>query len=173
MPVTLYMNLVPPAPRVRTALTRLGGHISDFRELFLMQQAEVIRVVRKQFESEGAYLGSPWASLHPRYAAWKEQHAPGRPIGVLSGEMRDLAEDGALFNFDVDRTRMDVTFRDDLGEVSEYAPIFHEGDWSEHHVQPSRPILGWGRNEEVAFRAKVRAWVRLQARQAGLPVRGV
>lgn len=34
----------------------------------------------------------PWASLSPRYAAWKDKHFPGEPILRATGEMQDSAK---------------------------------------------------------------------------------
>lgn len=44
---------------------------------------------RKQFTSQGAYFGKPWAPLDPQYRAWKSVHYPGRKILVQSGSLRD------------------------------------------------------------------------------------
>lgn len=48
----------------------------------------LIRSIGVQFATEGAWAGSPWRPLTDKYAAWKEQHYPGRPILVASGAMR-------------------------------------------------------------------------------------
>lgn len=47
--------------------------------------------VGQQFGTEGGHSGEPWAQLSPKYAAWKEEHFPGMPILVATGDMRAAA----------------------------------------------------------------------------------
>ncbi len=41
--------------------------------------------IMRNFDAEGR---PSWPRLSPRYAAWKEAHYPGRPILVLTGDMK-------------------------------------------------------------------------------------
>lgn len=43
---------------------------------------------RQTFASEGAFSGSRWSPLSPRYAAYKQRVKPGRKILAFSGRMR-------------------------------------------------------------------------------------
>lgn len=67
---------------------------------------DLIKQIGQQFLSEGAYgLGERWHPLSPAYAAWKEQHFPGRPLLVRTGAMRALM---------LDRERTVRVFKDRL-----------------------------------------------------------
>jgi len=49
----------------------------------------------KRFEHEGSLDGAKaWPALSPDYAAWKEQHYPGRKILVRTGKLRDALTGG-------------------------------------------------------------------------------
>lgn len=37
----------------------------------------------------GRFKSGAWAGLSPRYAIWKRQHYPGRPLLVREGDLRD------------------------------------------------------------------------------------
>lgn len=45
----------------------------------------------RQFETEGDYMGSPWAKLSPGYAAWKAIAYPGKGILVATGQLKGAA----------------------------------------------------------------------------------
>jgi hypothetical protein len=44
--------------------------------------------VQTDFATEGAQSGSRWAPLSPKYAAWKQQHYPGRGILLREGALK-------------------------------------------------------------------------------------
>lgn len=62
----------------------------------------VQRTVGEQFATEGARSGG-WRPLDPVYEAWKEEHFPGAPMLVQTGEMRDKALDPAAISVSPDR----------------------------------------------------------------------
>lgn len=53
--------------------------------------ATLLHHIARTFETEGDWIGHPWPLLDEGYAAWKEQHAPGRPMLVLTGLLRRMA----------------------------------------------------------------------------------
>ena len=59
----------------------------------------VIAAVGQQFLTEGEWGGTPWPQMSPRYALWKEEHYPGRPLLVREALMRRamLDPEGSLF----------------------------------------------------------------------------
>ncbi len=69
--------------------SRLADEFKDLSEPFRAIVQDFKAIEAKQFKSEGSYGGSGWQALSPRYAAWKEQNYPGRPIMVLSGLLMD------------------------------------------------------------------------------------
>lgn len=48
---------------------------------------DFLKIERRQFASEGAYGSGGWAPLSPRYAKWKAEHYPGRPILERTGDL--------------------------------------------------------------------------------------
>lgn len=75
----------------RRQLKRLGLFFQDLRTFWPLVVPLFIGWMRSQFESEGAYAGTPWAELSSRYGIWKQIHFPGKPILQLKGEMRRAA----------------------------------------------------------------------------------
>jgi len=47
--------------------------------------------MRAQFDTQGAFMGDPWAPLSPAYAAWKAIKYPGKPILQAEGDLRQAA----------------------------------------------------------------------------------
>lgn len=65
---------------VSVALSRFGENIRNFKPFWVEYFAPTFyRDVRRNFETEGSYVGG-WAALSPRYAAWKQEHYPGKTI---------------------------------------------------------------------------------------------
>lgn len=66
------------------------GETHNLREPLSDTADLLVRVTGEQFASEGAHgLGGRWQPLNPDYAAWKDEHYPGRPMLVRTGAMRD------------------------------------------------------------------------------------
>lgn len=80
---------VPGAGALTTALSRYADKIDDFTpfwsDYFIPTWYSMMYL---QYRSEGAATNAPWAPLTDRYAAWKQKHYPGQPIGVLTGRAR-------------------------------------------------------------------------------------
>ena len=80
---------------------------------------DLLRQIGLQFQTEGAYgLGTVWRPLSREYAAWKEEHFPGRPILVRTGEMREHM-------LDKPRT-VRVTAQRMVYEVASDVPVYHQ-----------------------------------------------
>jgi hypothetical protein len=63
----------------------LAHDVEDFREPF----ERMAEVFWERNEQTFADEGPGWTPLTPRYAAWKERHAPGAPLLVLKGHLRE------------------------------------------------------------------------------------
>jgi hypothetical protein len=75
----------------RRNLQRLLYALTDLRPFWPLVIPLFIGWMRRQFETEGAFAGAPWAQLSPAYAAWKAQHYPLRGILVAEGDLRAAA----------------------------------------------------------------------------------
>lgn len=76
---------------VRRRLQWVSAQLLDLRPFWPKVVSLAIDWWRQQFETEGAFAGSPWAPLSPAYAAWKAVHYPGRGILVAERDLRQAA----------------------------------------------------------------------------------
>lgn len=72
----------------RRELNIISAGLADLSDFWPMLVPIVTGWWRRQFETEGAFGGNPWAPLSPSYAAWKSAVAPGKGTLVLTGAMR-------------------------------------------------------------------------------------
>lgn len=72
-------------------LERLTLLLTDLRSFWPMLVPVVRSWFRRQFESEGAFGGHPWAPLSPVYAAYKARVRPGKGILVFTGDLKRAA----------------------------------------------------------------------------------
>lgn len=103
-------------------MSRLREDIADWRPFWREQFVPALyRQIRESFVLEGANSGPRWAALSPAYGAWKQRHAPGRGILVLSGALKaslsNAAAPGAI-----------VRLTNTTAEVGSSVPhgIFHQ-----------------------------------------------
>jgi phage gpG-like protein len=75
---------------VRRDIARMQGRAEDLRPALDAIAKVVASANQANFDSEGAAGAfGRWAPLSPGYRSWKEKHYPGRPILVLTGDLRD------------------------------------------------------------------------------------
>jgi hypothetical protein len=73
-------------------LQRLGALLLDLRPFWPKVVPIFVGWMRRQFETEGAWAGHPWAPLSPAYAARKARmYGPGKGILVAEGDLRKAA----------------------------------------------------------------------------------
>lgn len=70
-------------------LNVIATGLADLRLFWPMLVPVVTGWWRRQFESQGAFAGAPWAPLSPAYGAWKATKRPGKPILQFDGDMKD------------------------------------------------------------------------------------
>lgn len=98
--------------------------------------AYLSRVATRQFVTEGAYLGRPWAPLKKEYRLWKIRNGYGRKILVRTGGLRNefTGRPMQLEVYEGNRAR--------FGSTSELAGWHHKGTRRNgKQVNPPRPIL--------------------------------
>lgn len=74
---------------LNTTLVSLRHSIENLHIPFADVREEFQRIQMQWFESQGR--GS-WSPLSPGYALWKSINFPGRPLLVLSGDLKDALE---------------------------------------------------------------------------------
>lgn len=98
--------------------------------------AYLSRVATRQFTTEGAFLGRPWAPLKPEYRLWKIRSGYSRKILVRTGGLRNEFTKRPM-QLEV-YTGNSATF----GSTSELSVWHHRGTKRDgkQHI-PARPIL--------------------------------
>lgn len=113
--------------------------------------------VGEQFASDGAWGGTPWAPLSEPYATWKEDHFPGRPLLVQTGEMR-----AHLLNY---AQSVRVTAFSMLYEPDSDIAYFHQHGTEK---MPARPEVSIGEVELHEWDRLFVRWVNGLLDEAGL-----
>jgi len=73
-------------------LRKLAALLLDLRPFWPKVVPLWIQWMGEQFDTQGSFgLGSQWAALSPKYAAWKAIHYPGKPILSADGDLRRAA----------------------------------------------------------------------------------
>ncbi len=91
------------------------------------------RTILAQMEAEKDPEGNRWDELSERYAAWKDEYAPGQPMAVLDHEMRTIEQ--LRGEQHVDRAEARMTYGLDP-DAKAKATWFQEGNAH----QPPRPF---------------------------------
>lgn len=76
------------AAELEKRLAMFEATIRDLRSFWPSVVPLFIKWMRQQFETEGAFMGTPWAPLTARYAAWKGVHYPGKGLLYAEGDLR-------------------------------------------------------------------------------------
>lgn len=96
----------------------------------------VNKAVSRQFTTRGAYFGTPWKPLTPKYLAWKLSHGGPRQILVMSGKMR-----GTLISRPMNIEEY-MGHRAVFGTNNDKALWHHGGTrYRGQQINPPRPIL--------------------------------
>lgn len=99
--------------------------------------------MRQQFESEGAFWGTPWAPLSPGYAAFKSRNYPGKTILIAEGDLRRGA---SLPQREVTPRTLTLTIDWPKGGLEQDSGLRWDPAW--HHLGrgnlPARPLLADG-----------------------------
>lgn len=67
--------------------TRFTEQLRDLRDLWPACIPELREISKEQFAGEGVGDAGKWAALSARYAAWKAQRYPGKPILQRTGRL--------------------------------------------------------------------------------------
>lgn len=86
-----FAPMTSVAPQWHRAFSRFGEDVSDWTPALRAIAEDFRKGEVKQFLTEGGYGSGGWKALSPKYRAWKEEHAPGRPTLVFSGLLRKAA----------------------------------------------------------------------------------
>lgn len=124
-------------PQIAFGLDNLLKKIEDFRPIWPELTTTIHRIIGRHYDAEGAFSpGGIWPPLSPRYAAWKREHYPGRPILVREGRLRaSLTQKGAPDSH-VDGSapmRLEVT-------TLTYYAIFHQTGVPSRNLPMRRPV---------------------------------
>lgn len=143
--------------QMEIGFSRFAGAVEDWRPAWPQVVTALRGILTEQFDTEGAHGGKAWAPLSPAYAAWKAQHYPGRPILVLTGQMRSSLTGGRGV---VIPERHELTF----GTPVSYARYHQTGT----PRMPSRPIFALTDDDQVKVGKAMHAHMVNEAKRLGL-----
>ena len=108
------------------------------------------RAEKEQFDSYGLRGGAEWLPLSYRYAKWKHKHYPGRPLMVLTGELRrSLTGKSAKSYLYYDRHKMAI------GTTVSYAPYHQSGT----RKMPRRPLIALTKDDAMDYAKEIQKHV--------------
>lgn len=135
--ITFDLRTEPPLKQFEFNIKRFTAGISDFTPYFEGLGVWFKARMGDVFGSEGAASGPRWADLTPAYAAWKQEHYPGRPIGVLTGALRSSLTGGSGYSQIVHKK--DASFG-----MSESSPAKSYGKYFSERRPVLRMPAKWG-----------------------------
>lgn len=87
-----FVNIdVQGLDRDERAVRQLAAQLLDLRTFWPKLVPLFIGWVSATFDSEGAFIGDPWAELSEPYGSWKSLHYPGKRILSREGYLRRAA----------------------------------------------------------------------------------
>ena len=146
----------PPIEGLSFAVDRFADGISDFSGLFGTLSGRFQAGMRKQFASQGGWGAGGWADLSPAYDAWKREHYPGRPIGVLRGYLRNAMTGGSGYMERIGKDAAEFGMADSSKAV-QYG----------RHFAERRPVVALPREEVRAWQEDTHRWLHDEAKAAG------
>ena len=146
------------------AFQTLNESISDFRPVWPEIHMYFLRGTIEQFESLGARGGQRWEPLSARYAKWKAQAYPGKPILVRTERLkRSLSVGGSEPDQIKDFQEMSATF----GTRVPYARFHQRGT----RRMPARPVLQPTQRDVDRMVSRLFRFAERGARDAGFQTR--
>lgn len=161
-----FIKFTIDGPDGKVAAAQIRGNLdrlhSSWMPAVMKAAGEYMRrvVMKRQFDTEGSYLGSGWTALGGSYLAWKEANAYPTVIGkrtgalflALTGDPEPFSLTGLSYpdnqttqivatpvlEWSADHVTIGATVTED-GE--DYASSFNAGDGD----VPARPIFGEGK----------------------------
>lgn len=137
------MTLIPDDPTdILADLTRLEKPFNFTRDQLGPRTCQVAaRAILDNMEAEADPDGWPWPALGPSYEAWKNAVAPGNPIGVLWGHMRDTTQLEGEQRITIKRVEQEYGIDE---KAKQEAAEFQEGGLLTGTMQPQRPFYAVG-----------------------------
>jgi phage gpG-like protein len=146
------------------AFQTLDETIRDFRPVWPEIHMYFLRSMTEQFESLGSRGGQRWQPLNEKYAKWKAQRFPGKPILVRTERLkRSLSLGGS-----------------EPDQVKEFAPMYAvfgtRVPYARYHQRgtrrmPARPILQPTQRDVDRMVSRLYRFAERGARDAGFQTR--
>jgi len=161
-PRTLFdIQTDPPIAGMKFALDKLADGVSDFSGLFDGYDEIFRTYMVQQFTTEGGFGAGGWHPLSPAYDAWKREHYPGRPIGVLTGALRSSMTGGQGYSARLNKT--EASYGMDRGSKAlDYGQYFHKGT----PKMPARPVIQWSAEQSRAFQKHTHVWLHWEVQDS-------
>lgn len=141
----------PPIDGMVWALDKLADGVSDFTTLLEGFDTIFRSFMTKQFESQGSFGAGGWQALSPAYDAWKQEHYPGRPIGVLTGALRSAMTGSDGYSAEI--TRDSASYGMSAGSA---ATAYGK------HFAARRPVIAWSGAQSREFQKFSQVWLNTE-----------
>lgn len=126
------------------------NRLDDSEPVFQSMAKQFGKSMQEQFAKRGGHTGSQWAPLSPVYARWKQRNHPGKPLMVLSGDLKDSLTKRPFGVDEVWDKGMVV------GTAISYATYHQNGT----DRMPARPLIGKPPRQELkSFSSTLHDWV--------------
>lgn len=159
-----------------SSLSAMQAVLGDLRPFWPQARTLFGEWMNRQFDSEGAWGGDPWAPLTPNYAANKMARYPGRSTLVATRALHDAAiaprivESGFhTLSLAIDDAPIRASRPDYAGHAQRDVAVasFHQ-DGTRH--MPRRPLIPdeWPAEAEDELREKLEVYLVRMAARLGL-----
>lgn len=112
-------------------LRGLSAQLLDWRPFWPIAGRIARSWVKRQFESQGSFGGTPWAPLTMAYAKEKTRKRPGRPLLVYDGDLRRDVLGRYGLRLEGQPTAFDLVLRNEVA-------AYHQTGTG---AMPARPII--------------------------------
>jgi len=146
--IKFSLTTEPPIEGMVWALDQMADGVSDFSTLFEGFGSIFRGFMQQQFATEGSFGAGGWSVLTKTYALWKEEHYPGRPIGVLTGALRKAMTGAEGYSAEITK---DSASWGMSGASS--ASVYGK------HFAARRPVIKWSGQQSRAFQKFSHVWL--------------
>jgi len=85
----ISIDFTPDAKAINIGLEKWSKLIKDWRPIWRDVERLFLKHEQRQFKTKGLATGPEWAPLSENYKQWKKKHAPGKPLLVFTGTLKE------------------------------------------------------------------------------------
>jgi hypothetical protein len=91
MPIAMRIKIRKDGTSIALALDGIRARLKDLTPALERSVTRIQHAYSVIFKASGGHFGATtgWPPLSPKYAKWKSRRAPGAPLLILTGKLRD------------------------------------------------------------------------------------